>query len=211
MRADDLLMERPRTLIRSGRKVVLYNAGGVEPLTTVTLPRALRQLHRGVVRVLEADPDGVRVGPWPLPLAVELTRYVYPTWDDLLRVPGGVVVFSRPNLLRRDDYRCAYCARAATTIDHVLPRSRGGPTSWLNCVAACMRCNAIKRDRTPAEASMRLDITPWAPSRADLMGRRSTFRSLAADPVLVPPCDTKHQDQPRTSHADPTCSVWSWS
>ena len=58
---------------------------------------------------------------------------------------------------------------AATTIDHILPRSRGGKNTWLNTVAACGGCNQRKGDRTPVEARMPLRITPAAPSWATLV------------------------------------------
>ena len=54
-------------------------------------------------------------------------------------------------MLRRDAHRCAYCGGGASTIDHVLPRSRGGADSWENLVACCLRCNNVKGDRTPQE------------------------------------------------------------
>jgi 5-methylcytosine-specific restriction endonuclease McrA len=69
---------------------------------------------------------------------------------------------------------CAYRGAHATTIDHVLPRSRGGTNSWTNTVAACARCNGRKSDRTPAEAGMRLRTEPAAPTWAVLTA--STLR-----------------------------------
>jgi 5-methylcytosine-specific restriction endonuclease McrA len=58
---------------------------------------------------------------------------------------------------------CAYCGGPAQTVDHVLPKSRGGASSWLNLVAACFGCNRAKDDRTPAEAGMKLRVTPYVP------------------------------------------------
>jgi 5-methylcytosine-specific restriction endonuclease McrA len=86
--------------------------------------------------------------------------------------PRRHVSFSRQALYRRDGFRCQYCGERpgpeALTIDHVLPRSRGGPTSWENCVAACGTCNRDKADRTPAEAGLRLRTRPvrprWSPT-----------------------------------------------
>ncbi len=63
---------------------------------------------------------------------------------------------SRRAIFARDDHRCQYCGDRADSIDHVLPRSRGGPHSWENVAAACKPCNLSKRDRTPEEAGMRL-------------------------------------------------------
>jgi 5-methylcytosine-specific restriction endonuclease McrA len=60
--------------------------------------------------------------------------------------------------------RCGYCGKDATTIDHILPRSRGGRNTWKNTVAACTVCNQRKGDRTPAEAGMVLRLQPSVPT-----------------------------------------------
>ena len=87
-------------------------------------------------------------------------------------LPRMEVAFSRKNLFRRDGYRCQYCdARRPThelSIDHVIPRSRGGQTSWENCVLACIRCNTKKGDRTPRESGLRLRRAPARPAWSPL-------------------------------------------
>jgi 5-methylcytosine-specific restriction endonuclease McrA len=93
--------------------------------------------------------------------------------------PPRRVVFNRPNLARRDEWTCQYCGaelgERKLTIEHVLPRSRGGKTDWLNCVAACGDCNAHKADQTPNEAGMKLRSKPqkpaWIPRLALPRGR----------------------------------------
>ena len=70
---------------------------------------------------------------------------------------------SRRALFARDEYRCQYCGGFADSIDHIVPRSRGGRHEWENVAAACRPCNLRKRDRTPAEASMVLARPPRAP------------------------------------------------
>ena len=69
------------------------------------------------------------------------------------RVPANAVTFSRRNIYKRDRYTCQYCGvqpgSEELTIDHVLPRSRGGTSTWENCVLACLECNKRKADRTP--------------------------------------------------------------
>jgi 5-methylcytosine-specific restriction endonuclease McrA len=80
--------------------------------------------------------------------------------------PPRKIAFNRPNLGRRDEWTCQYCGDTLggdLTVEHVLPRSRGGATSWENCVAACADCNARKADRTPSEAGMRLRARPITP------------------------------------------------
>ncbi len=83
------------------------------------------------------------------------------------RVPRCEVAFNRRNLFRRDAYTCQFCGSRPgseeLTIDHVLPRSRGGTSTWDNCVLACLQCNARKANRTPAEARMPLRKAPVRP------------------------------------------------
>lgn len=83
------------------------------------------------------------------------------------RVPTNVVTFSRRNIYKRDRYTCQYCGvqpgSEELTIDHVLPRSRGGTSTWENCVLACLQCNKRKADKLPDEARMPLRKTPIRP------------------------------------------------
>ncbi len=93
--------------------------------------------------------------------------------------PPRRVVFNRPNLYRRDQFTCQYCGvqlpASDLQMEHVFPRSRGGPTSWENCVAACDSCNSRKADKTPDEAGMRLKSEPvkpeWTPKLAIPKGK----------------------------------------
>lgn len=70
---------------------------------------------------------------------------------------------NRRSVLARDGHRCQYCGRTAETVDHVVPRSRGGHHEWANVVAACRPCNATKRDRMLHETTMSLRTSPAAP------------------------------------------------
>jgi 5-methylcytosine-specific restriction endonuclease McrA len=98
----------------------------------------------------------------------------YPTIVRLLifiRVPYKKIVLSRKNILRRDMYKCQYCRRGdvTLTIDHIVPKSKGGDDSWENLVAACVSCNNKKGDRTPEEAKMMLYKKPTKPSHITFM------------------------------------------
>lgn len=83
------------------------------------------------------------------------------------KTPQSTVVFSRMNIFSRDHYTCQYCGCQPgvkeLTIDHVLPKARGGKTSWENCVLACWGCNSAKANKTPEEAGMRLRSQPVKP------------------------------------------------
>jgi 5-methylcytosine-specific restriction endonuclease McrA len=143
--------------------VIVLNAS-YEQLHVVSVQHAIRMLVREVAVVEEAH-DGASIGPFPFPRVLRLVRYVVTKW----RYASGRLQYTRVGVLKRDKYRCAYCGQAgATTMDHVVPRSRGGRGEWLNAVAAHARCNEKKGCRTPEEAGMPLLWQPWIPSRAEL-------------------------------------------
>ena len=95
----------------------------------------------------------------PVPVVVKLTRYV--------KVPyAASVPLTRRAVFARDGGRCQYCSAPATSLDHVVPRSRGGAHTWENVVSACGRCNHVKADRGVAELGWRLRRPPVAPTGA---------------------------------------------
>lgn len=155
-------------------QVLIYNQGGAEVLGEVSLRHAVGMLHRRVAKAREWI-EGETFGPFPRVTSVELLRAVLTKW---LREPGktvtellyertGRVLFSRTNVMARDNYMCAYCPAEASTWDHVVPKVQGGVSSWTNCVAACYDCNQFKGGRTPEQADMPLRWTPEEPSFID--------------------------------------------
>ncbi|MEM6365809.1 MAG: HNH endonuclease [Planctomycetota bacterium] len=94
-----------------------------------------------------------------VPRIVRLTRFD--------RMPTQAIRFNRKNLFARDDHRCQYCGKAEPThklsLDHVVPRSHGGATTWENIVCCCLRCNSRKGGRTPQQARMTLLSHPTKP------------------------------------------------
>ena len=100
-----------------------------------------------------------------VPRVIRLLRYD--------RLPRQELRLNRRNVLARDGNRCQYCARHfpshLLSIDHVVPRSRGGVTSWENLVCACLACNIRKGGRTPQEAKMKLARRPFKPKRNPLL------------------------------------------
>jgi 5-methylcytosine-specific restriction endonuclease McrA len=129
-------------------------------LTICSVRRAVILLHlHKVDLVVEREDRAVRsvASRYPWPSIVRLRLYV--------RVPYRRILLSRKNIMRRDGFRCQYCgSRDRLTIDHVLPKSRGGRDVWENLVSACVPCNNRKGNRTPAEARMELAKTPFRPS-----------------------------------------------
>ncbi|WP_396655584.1 HNH endonuclease [Microbacterium sp.] len=158
-------------------RTLVLNAG-YEPLAVVSFKRALVLVMNDkatVVERVEGDPVWGASAVFDRPAVILLTRYV--------RLPHGRrVPVTRRGVLRRDAHRCAYCGRGASTIDHILPRSRGGGDSWENLVACCLRCNNLKGDRTPQEMSWELRATP-GPPRGGHWSVRGTER---ADPRWEP-------------------------
>lgn len=148
------------TEIRAERAVVLLITGAAEPVTEREPHFAIRSKH-------------LEIG---LPETIRLLRYVY--LEHSLTVTDGSRA-TLPAVLRRDDYRCGYCAGWARTVDHIRPRSRGGPNTWDNLIAACGRCNSHKADRTPEEAGMRLLWEPKAPRDTERR-QRQIWKELAA-------------------------------
>lgn len=142
-------------------RTLVLNAG-YEPLAIVSFRRALVLVMNDKASVITSvDGDPVRtVGEsFDRPSVIILSRYV--RMPHARRVP-----VTRRGVLRRDIHRCGYCGRAASTIDHILPRSRGGGDSWENLVACCLRCNNVKGDRTPQEMGWSLRTTPRPPRGA---------------------------------------------
>ena len=96
---------------------------------------------------------------FPKPSVIRLQRYV--------RIPYRGIALSRHNIMKRDAFQCLYCGSTKNlTLDHMIPKSRGGDSSWTNLVTACMRCNTRKGDRTPEEAGLTLKQKPKKPSLA---------------------------------------------
>jgi 5-methylcytosine-specific restriction endonuclease McrA len=142
-------------------QVLVLNAT-YEPLNVVSLRRAVVLLLKEKAEVVEAAEAWLRAERTVLrvPLVIRLVCYV--------RIPRGFSLpLSRRTVLARDQYACQYCGaqpgRANLTIDHVVPRSRGGETGWENVVTACGPCNRRKGGRTPEEAGMPILHRPSRP------------------------------------------------
>ncbi len=156
-------------------RTLVLNAG-YEPLAVVSFRRALVLVLAGKATVV-ADGEHPVVGgsvTLPRPSVILLGRYV--------RTPRGrSVPVSRRGVLRRDGHRCAYCGGHATTVDHVLPRSRGGQDSWENLVGCCVRCNNAKGDRTPDEKGWSLRWRAYAPRGVEWVVRGAEQRDPSWD------------------------------
>lgn len=150
-----------------------------QPVHVTSVARALSMVWAGTARVVDvvqfqlfdwedwaamapaAQEEAIRTSRSRIRLPEVIALQLYD------RMPRLSVSFSRRNLLRRDRNTCQYCGQSLNarelTVDHVKPRSRGGESSWENCVLACRSCNRRKADRTPQQAGMRLRREPVRP------------------------------------------------
>jgi 5-methylcytosine-specific restriction endonuclease McrA len=141
------------------QQVLVLNAS-FEPLNVCTVRRAHVLVFKGKAEVLEELRQPLRsaANTFPWPHVIRLLHYV--------RVPRAVKrKISRKALFARDGHRCVYCGSAGRlTLDHVVPRSRGGDSVWENVVTSCAPCNLRKGNRLPEEVEMRLLVTPRTPT-----------------------------------------------
>lgn len=141
---------------------------GYEPIRVISWQRAIRLLFLEKAEVVETWDWSVRTicQSFRVPAVVRLLTS--------FSLHQQRIKFSRHNVLARDRYRCQYCGEkhpaAKLTLDHVIPKSRGGKTDWTNIVTACKACNFSKRDRTPEEAHMKLRKEPKRPRWLPFMG-----------------------------------------
>jgi 5-methylcytosine-specific restriction endonuclease McrA len=180
-RADDAGRHtRPVDVLRS--KTLVLNRSFL-PVHITTVRRACILLYQGVARAVDAEyqtfdfrswrqrrdvPEvlGLVAGPMPVPRVILLTTYD--------RVPRRHVRFSRHNVYARDHDTCQYCGRrlprSELNLDHVVPRSQGGLSTWDNVVCSCHSCNRRKGGNTPQQAGIRLLRRPVRPAWTPFLG-----------------------------------------
>jgi len=141
-------------------KVLILNQS-YEPISICSPKKAFVLIFLSKAELI-AEKSGRRIhtisSQFPFPSIIKLTTYI--------KVPFKSVDLSRKNIIRRDGNRCQYCGKKSIemTIDHILPKSRGGNDSWENLTTACVKCNNIKGNRTPEEAGMKLLSKPRKPN-----------------------------------------------
>src|SRR5437899_4173724 len=163
------------------QQVLVLNAS-YEPLNVTTVRRAHVLVFKGKAEVIEELEQPLRsaTDTYPRPHVIRLVTYV--------RVPRTLQrKISRRALFARDGWRCAYCGTSGgrLTLDHVVPRSRGGESVWENVVTSCAPCNMRKGNRLPEEVSMALRAKPRPPapvpfthlSTAEVPGGRQRYLS----------------------------------
>ena len=137
-------------------QVLVLNAS-YEPLNITSWRRATVLMLKGKAVSLEENPNCKIRPDTNLPTVIRLRQFI--------KVPYRDIPLTRKNILQRDNNRCQYCGYEGSklSIDHVMPRSRGGPDSWENVTTACLACNVQKGNRTPKEANMPIKRKPHKP------------------------------------------------
>lgn len=130
-----------------------------EPLSIVSAQRAITMILSGKAVTVDPSPQTMKVGDevMALPYVVTLTR-------EVKQGVKNTSIFSRRGVLARDGFKCVYCGSPANTIDHVIPQSKGGPSTYDNCVAACSPCNRKKDDRFLEDIGWKINSSGITPS-----------------------------------------------
>jgi CRISPR/Cas system Type II protein with McrA/HNH and RuvC-like nuclease domain len=129
------------------------------PLNVTTLQRGFTLVNKGKAEIVESDPNPIVTAykEYVRPLIIRLLRYI--------SYRGNGIRVNRQRIFKRDDYQCGYCgSQRDLTLDHILPRSRGGKNTWTNLVTCCSKCNLKKGNKTPDEANMKLKKKPYEPN-----------------------------------------------
>lgn len=139
-------------------KVLVLNSD-YTPINVTTLIRGFILVDKGKAEVLKSGDNPITSGQkeYLRPLVIRLLNYV--------RFRVKPLKINRQRIFKRDGFRCSYCGISKNlTIDHILPKSRGGGNTWLNLTTCCKNCNRVKDNRTPEEANMKLLKRPFEPS-----------------------------------------------
>lgn len=149
-------------------------------LNVVNWKRAMCLIAKGKVQVLRHSERLIRTAEGlavRVPVVMKLVKLIRTLYIN--RVP-----FSKKNILIRDGFKCAYCGskKGKLTIDHIIPKSRGGKTDFENCVSSCKSCNNKKGNKIPSEANMYLKVKTYQPTIAEFL--RLKVKKLGINAVL---------------------------
>jgi len=149
-------------------------------LNVVNWKRAMCLITKGKVQVLRHSERLIRTAEGlavRVPIVMKLVKLIRTLYIN--RVP-----FSKKNILIRDGFKCAYCGskKGKLTIDHIIPKSRGGKTDFENCVSSCKSCNNKKGNKIPSEANMYLKVKTYQPTIAEFL--RLKVKKLGINAVL---------------------------
>lgn len=129
------------------------------PLNVTSVHRGFVLVDKGKAEIIKSDENPIVAGfkTYVRPLVIRLLKYIK-HFSRTLRP-------NRNRIYKRDGHQCVYCGSSKNlTLDHVIPKSRGGSNDWINLVTSCFKCNLKKADRTPEEAKMVMRHKPYAPT-----------------------------------------------
>ncbi len=139
-------------------KVLVLNSD-YTPINVTTVIRGFVLVSKGKAEILKSSDNPIIAGyqTFVRPVIIRLLNYV--------RYRVKNLKINRNRIFKRDNHQCVYCgSKRSLTIDHVVPKSKGGNNSWTNLVTCCSPCNRKKGDKTPEEANMKLQIRPYEPT-----------------------------------------------
>jgi len=139
-------------------KVLVLNSD-YTPINVTTVIRGFVLVSKGKAEILKSSDNPIIAGyqTFVRPVIIRLLNYV--------RYRVKNLKINRNRVFKRDNHQCVYCgSKRSLTIDHVVPKSKGGNNSWANLVTCCSPCNRKKGDKTPEEANMKLQIRPYEPT-----------------------------------------------
>lgn len=129
------------------------------PLNVTSIRRGFVLVDKGKAEVIKSDELPIVTGykTYVRPLIIRLLKYI--------KHHVRILRASRPRIYKRDHYQCVYCgSNKDLTLDHVMPKSRGGGNEWTNLVTSCFKCNLRKGNRTPEEAKLTMTQKPFVPT-----------------------------------------------
>ncbi len=148
---------RPHTGSTLKKSVLVLNASDA-PLNLCSWKKAVKLIYLSKALVIESRAEKISDN-FPYPSIIRLSKYV--------SLPFKTVVLNRKNLMLRDNHTCQYCGKKdQLTIDHVIPRSRGGKDTWQNMIVACHRCNHLKGHELLENTELKLLAKPTVPPSA---------------------------------------------
>ena len=140
------------------------------PLNVTSIRRGFVLVDKGKAEIVKSDENPITAGynTYVRPLIIRLLKYI--------KHHVRTLRASRPRIYKRDNYECVYCgSKKDLTLDHVLPKSRGGGNDWTNLVTSCFKCNLKKGNKTPDEARMFMRQKPFVPT---LIGENQSVQKV---------------------------------
>ena len=130
------------------------------PLNVTTIKRGFVLVDKGKAEIVKSDEESPIISgykKYDRPLIIRLLKYI--------KYQTRTLRANRNRIYKRDNHQCVYCgSNKSLTLDHVIPKSRGGKNEWTNLVTSCFKCNLKKSNRTPEEAKMQMRHRPFAPT-----------------------------------------------